>query len=648
MTDARELLGPDGPLADAIPGFQARNEQQALAEAVEDTIAGARTLIAEAGTGIGKTYAYLVPALRSGRRVIVSTGTRTLQDQLYHKDLPVVRRILDLPVRTALLKGRNNYLCLYRLDQAEADPRSDAPRTLDELQRIREWAATTRSGDIAELADVPADRPVWSSATSTADNCLGQDCPLYADCFLMGARKRAQEADLVVVNHHLLMADMALKEGGYGEVLPGADAYILDEAHQLPDVAAQFFGLSLTSRRFLELARDTTAEYLREAGDQPELPGCVDALRKAGLDFRLCLGSRGQRSAWAVVAELPAVQEGLRHLAHCLEELLHVLEPLAPRGKGLEACHRRSGELLADLEAFRRGDSEDCAQWFETFSQSFMLRLTPLDVGRKFLSQMERHPGAWVFTSATLSVGADFGHFRRRMGIPEDAETMRLDSPFDYANNALLFVPSGLPEPNAPNYNQAFLDVAAQVVRASGGRAFLLFTSYRALNQAADYLRERLSYPLLVQGQASQHALLEAFRRQGDAVLLGTASFWEGVDVKGEALSAVCIDRLPFASPSDPVTEARIAHLRRNEGNPFRDYQLPQAVITLRQGVGRLIRDHADHGVLMIGDPRLIGRSYGRQFLDSLPAMSRTRDIGVVESFFDSLRSTLKERPDTP
>ncbi|MEX0729437.1 MAG: ATP-dependent DNA helicase [Aquisalimonadaceae bacterium] len=637
MKDVRALLGAQGPLAEAVTGFQPREEQQALAAAVQQAIGSSTALIAEAGTGIGKTYAYLLPVLLSGRRVIISTGTRTLQDQLYHKDLPVVRKALDVPVRTALLKGRSNYLCLYRLEHAEVDGRFERAQHATELQRIRQWAATTRVGDIAELGDVPADRPIWSRATSTVDNCLGQECPVYGECFLMEARRRAQEAEVVVVNHHLLMADMALKESGHGEVLPGADAYILDEAHQLPDVAAQFFGLSLSSRQLLDLARDTTAEYLREAGDQPDVPDAVDALRKAVLDFRLAMGQRPQRAAWAAIAGNEDLQEELRTLEASLYRLVQVLEPMVPRGKGLESCHRRAGELRESLDAFQRGDAEDSAQWFETHTQSFMLRLTPLDVGKQFQGQMQKYPGSWVFTSATLSVNHDFAHFRQRMGLAEDVATLQLESPFDYANNALLFVPAGLPEPNAPAYNTAFLEQALEVVKASRGRAFLLFTSYRALNEAADWLRDRTDYPLLVQGEASQHALLDEFRSRGDAVLLGTASFWEGVDVKGEALSAVCIDRLPFASPSDPVTEARIAHLRRNNGNPFRDYQLPQAVITLRQGVGRLIRDHADHGVLMIGDPRMLNRSYGRQFLNSLPPMSRTRDLNVVRAFLENV-----------
>ncbi|MCK8514893.1 ATP-dependent DNA helicase [Methylonatrum kenyense] len=633
MASVRDLLGLAGPLADRVADFQPREEQQALAEAVEQALADGENLIAEAGTGTGKTFAYLLPALRARGRVIISTGTRTLQDQLFHKDLPVVRDALDMPVRVALLKGRGNYLCRYRMEHAEFDPRFDRREAARDLQQIRQWAAMTRSGDVSELAAVPADRPIWGRATSTVDNCLGQDCPDYGDCFLMEARKRAQEADVVVVNHHLLMADMALKEGGHGEVLPAADAYILDEAHQLPEVAAQFFGVSVSARQFMDLLRDVTAEDLREAGDEPELAGIVADLRKAVLDFRLCLGERPTRAAWASVENRPQVVQGVQELVDGLAAMHVLLERMAERGKGLEACNRRCAALSAELQAFLAPVETEAVPWFETHSQSFILRLTPLDVGRPLQAQMQRHPGAWVFTSATLSVAGGFEHFRRRLGLAEETRHVRLESPFDYANNAVLYVPRGLPEPNAPDYNRAFLEQAWPLVKASGGRAFLLFTSYRALHAAADWLRERCDYPLLVQGQASQRQLLDRFRDLGNAVLLGTASFWEGVDVKGEALSLVCIDRLPFASPADPVNEARIAHLRRNDGNPFRDFQLPQAVIALRQGVGRLIRDHTDRGVLMIGDPRLLGRSYGRRFLDSLPPMARTRDAAIVASF---------------
>ncbi|MCP1674948.1 ATP-dependent DNA helicase DinG [Natronocella acetinitrilica] len=635
MSEIERYFEPEGALAQSIDGFQTREEQLALAQAVEAAIAKGGTLVAEAGTGTGKTFAYLLPALCSGRRVVISTGTRTLQDQLYQKDLPLVRQALDLPVRTALLKGRSNYLCLYRLDRAELDGRLESREAAADLQAIRQWASRTRTGDIAELSDVPAEQPIWIRATSTVDNCLGQECPQFGECFLMEARRRAQEAELVVVNHHLLMADMALKEGGFGEVLPAADAYVLDEAHQLPDIAAQFFGLNFSSRQIMDLLRDVTADYLSEAGDVPEMTPAIETVRRATQDLRLALGHGKRREAWTEVEDDPQVADGLDALEAALSELQSLLEPLAARGKGLESSHRRAQELGALLGRFRANEEEGSVRWFETHAQSFLLRLTPLDVGAPFHRHMERHPAAWIFTSATLSVNRSFDHFRRRLGLDE-ADELQLDSPFDYGNNALLYAPKGLPAPNMPAYDQAFLREALVVLRASRGRAFVLFTSHRALRHAAEWLRERLDYPLLVQGEAAQHVLLESFRQQGNAVLLGTASFWEGVDVKGSALSAVLIDRLPFASPGDPVTRARIDHLRRNGGNPFVDFQLPNAVITLRQGVGRLIRDERDTGVLMIGDPRLTTKSYGRQFLNSLPAMARTREISIVRAFLES------------
>ncbi|SEO78858.1 ATP-dependent DNA helicase [Aquisalimonas asiatica] len=633
MNDIDHHLGPDGALAGALPGFQPREEQQALGRGVAEAIDAGETLIAEAGTGTGKTFAYLLPALLSGKRVIVSTGTKTLQDQLYQKDLPLLRDALDLPRRTALLKGRTNYLCLYRTDLAEVDARFDRPGTGAQLQAIRQWAAVTDSGDISELAEVPNDAPIWGRATSTADNCLGQECPLYDDCFLMAARRRAQEADLLVVNHHLLLADMALKEGGFGEVLPSADAYILDEAHQLPDVAAQFFGVAVSSRQLQELIRDTHAEYLRDAGDQPALPDCLDVLRKAVQDFRLTLGEAGQRAAWNSLGDGEEAVDALIHLRAAASALAEVLETLAERGRGLENCYRRARDMASLLDRFADGEAEAFVQWFETYQQAFILRLTPLDVGQPFQARMKKHPAAWVFTSATLSVNEGFDHFLERMGLDRETSTLRVDSPFDYASNALLYAPAGMPEPNSPFYTEAFIERAEAVIRASGGRAFVLFTSHRALQQAAALMRDHLPYPVLVQGDASQNLLLERFREAGNAVLLGTGSFWEGVDVKGEALSAVIIDRLPFASPADPVTQARIDFLRRHGGNPFRDFQIPQAVIALRQGVGRLIRDASDYGVLMIGDPRLTGKSYGRLFLNSLPPMRRTRDLEAVQAF---------------
>jgi len=631
--DMEALLGADGPFAETVEGFQPRPEQQAMAQAVDEAIDAGETLVVEAGTGIGKTFAYLAPALQAGRKTLIATGTKTLQDQLFHRDLPLVARALGRTPRMALLKGRSNYLCLYRMEMAADEGRFGSRAETHRFQRIREWAGVTRSGDINEAPVPLADSPLAAQVTSTADNCLGQECPLYGDCFLMEARKRAQEADVAVINHHLLMADWAVKEGGFGEVLPSADVYVLDEAHQLPEVAAQFFGLSLGSRQLAELARDTHLEYRREAGDVPQIPELADAMAKAVKDFRLALGREGRRESWPEAAAEEGVESALAAMHDALSALGEALSPLAQRGKGLESCWRRAGEFFTALGEFLNPERSEFVQWFETYTQSFILRLTPLDVAKSFRGQMARHQAAWIFTSATLSVNDRFDHYTSRLGLDEP-RTLQLASPFDYAGNAVFYLPRELPPPNAPQFTERFLEEAARVIEASEGRAFVLFTSHRALRQAAEWLPERIPYPVLIQGSASQNRLLEDFRRRGDAVLLGTQSFWEGVDVRGEALSCVIIDKLPFASPGDPVVQARIDALRQADENPFMTYQVPQAVITLRQGVGRLIRDSADRGVLMLGDVRLVTKPYGRTFIDSLPPMRRTRSLATVQRFF--------------
>lgn len=629
------LFAANGPLAERLPGFQPRAEQIRMAEAVEAAIADRAVLVAEAGTGTGKTFAYLVPALASGHKVIVSTGTKTLQDQLFQKDLPLVRAAVGRPVRLALLKGRANYLCLQRMEQNAADGRFESRELAHAFQQVVEWAGRTHRGDLAEISAIAADPLLRGRISSTAENCLGSDCPFFGDCFLMEARRQAQEADVVVVNHHLLMADWALKEGGFGEVLPTADVYILDEAHQLPEIASQFFGLSLSSRQLSELARDAKLAYFEEAGDMPDLLEAAETLHKAVLDFRLAMGLDNRRAAWAEIADKPEVQDAVANLGFCLEALAVALEPAAERGKALDNVCKRAENMVKTLQAFLSpDDSAESVQWYETYSQSFILRVTPLDVARQFRGHMSRRPAAWIFTSATLSVGNQFDHFRRRLGLPDDMRTLQVDSPFDYRRNALLYLPLGLPQPNSERYDAEFLKAALPVLEASRGRAFILFTSHRALRFAADWLASRIDHPLLVQGEASQAQLLERFRELGNAVLLGTSSFWEGVDVRGEALSAVLIDRLPFASPSDPVMQAKIEALNRRNGNPFVHHQLPLAVIALRQGVGRLIRDVDDRGVLMIGDNRLLTKSYGRVFLQSLPAIPITRELEDVRRFF--------------
>jgi len=608
-----------------------------MAEAVAAALDSNGTLIVEAGTGTGKTYAYLVPALLAGLRVIISTGTRHLQDQLYEQDLPVVRRALAIPVRVALLKGRSNYLCLYRLQGTEENGRLGTREQVAELRRIRTWANRTRHGDIAELSNVPETSLIWPRVTSTVDNCLGQDCPRLNDCFLAKARREALAADVLVINHHLFCADMALKETtGFAELLPGAEAFVLDEAHQLPEIASHFFGKSLSGRQLSELARDTVVEQLRDAADFVGLRQRAEALEPAVATLREALGLADRRAPWREIADLPAVQEALTAVSGALDRLREALKEAAQRSRGLENCYRRGEDLEQRLALLTGKESNpDSVRWFETRGRGFTLSLTPLDIAQTFQGRVEAQPGAWIFTSATLAVGEAFEHFSARLGL-HDYEALRLDSPFDFARNTLLYHPPGLPDPSSPHFTMALMEAVLPVLAASRGRAFLLFTSYRALREATELLLGRFEYPLLVQGQRPKAALLREFRELGNAVLLGTASFWEGVDVRGEALSCVVIDRLPFAAPGDPVMQARIESLRQRGEDPFLSYQLPQAVITLKQGVGRLIRDVTDRGVLVLGDPRLTTKSYGRVFLNSLPPMPRTRNLERVNTFFAS------------
>ena len=633
MDDGYELLGSDGPLSHRVPGFSPRVAQQQMAAAVAAAIHSEDKLIVEAGTGTGKTFAYLMPALHSGKRVIISTGTRHLQDQLFLHDLPVIRDALRTPARIALLKGRANYLCHHRLAVALGEGRYRGTAQQRDLEIVRAWSGRTQNGDIASLGEVPEDSALWPRITSTVDNCLGQECGYFRECFVARARRTAMEADVVVINHHLLFADLVLREAGFGELLPGADVIIIDEAHQVPEVASLFFGTSISSHQLQELVRDLRVEFQREAGDMSELPEAAEQLEGGIKRLRLTLGARDRRAAWADIAADSQVQGLLQELAGILTQLVDWLAVVAERGKGLEGCWQRSMVLNGHLATLLEASAGEHIHWFETRRQSFRLNLTPLDVAPAFRKALEVLPDCWIFTSATLAVSASFQHFSSRLGL-EAAQTLQLESPFDYRNHALLYLPQGLPDPKESGYTKAIVHLAREILTASRGRAFLLFTSHSALREAATLLEGTLDYPLLVQGTAPRSDLLGQFRQLGNAVLLGTSSFWEGVDVRGDALSCVIIDKLPFASPGDPVLQARIDALRNQGRNPFIEYQLPAAVIALKQGAGRLIRDVDDRGVLTLCDPRLQSRSYGRLFLDSLPGMPETRMLATVRDFF--------------
>ena len=628
VTNLTEFFGDQSPLKDLLPGFTPRAGQGWMAEAVAEAIANRDKLVVEAGTGTGKTFAYLIPALLSGRKTIISTGTKALQDQLYHRDLPLVGKAIGRPVTTALLKGRANYLCPQRLDQV-TDP---ASTLLEDLNEVREWRYRTTSGDKAELIEVPEDSPIWPLVTSTADNCLGQKCPEYAKCHVVKARKAAQEADLVVVNHHLLLADLAMKEEGFVEFLPGAEAIILDEAHQIPDLAVQFFGVSLSSReleRLVEEARAATLPY-----SQPELNRRIDALQTAIRNLRAdAPRQEGRHELSEVMTEL---REPLDNLSIAIRDVQAALADLGDASIELEKIHEQLVGMTERLAILTGNDSWDGLRWLEIHPRSLRLHLTPLDVSAKLKGLIDNGFQSWVFTSATLAVGEDFSHFGSRMGLAGVAG-LTFPSPFSLDQNGLIYLPEDLPQPSDPSHTDAMLEAVTPLLDFTSGGMFCLFTSHRALNNARKWFKTNKSTlggrTLLAQGDAPRDDLLRRFRQIGDAVLLGTGSFWEGVDVRGPALSIVAIDKLPFASPADPLMMARLEYLRRQGVNGFMEHQLPLAALSLKQGAGRLLRDHTDYGVVVLCDPRITGKRYGRMFLQCLEPMPSTSALNEVSSF---------------
>ncbi|MBU3697946.1 ATP-dependent DNA helicase [Dechloromonas sp.] len=638
MSSLSEIFAPDGPLASAIGGYRVRGQQVEMAERVAEAIDKQAVFIAEAGTGTGKTFAYLVPALRSGGKVIVSTGTKTLQDQLFNKDLPMVRDALKAPVKIALLKGRANYVCPYHLDNALLEGRFMTREDAADARRISNFAKTTQSGDKAECIEVNENSPVWNHATSTRDNCLGQECPSYKDCFVMQARREAMAADLVVVNHHLFFADVMLRDEGMAELLPACNTVIFDEAHQLPEVATLFFGDSVSTAQVLDLARDARAEGLANARDCLALTPASKALEKVAKDLRLAVGIDAGRFSHPQLQEKAEFAPALQALEEEVASFAALLETQAARAEGLEKCWQRALELQQRLAQWQNPVESGYVRWAEAFTQSLQLNATPLDVANIFRKQMGGHPRAWIFTSATLAVQGKFHHYCAELGLGEP-DSGCWHSPFDYGEQAVLYAPLGMPDPNAWNYTDTVVEAAFPALRAAGGGAFFLCTSLRAMRRTHELLKakledEGLDMPLLVQGEGSKNDLLQRFRHHGRAVLVGSQSFWEGVDVRGEALSLVVIDKIPFAPPDDPVLSARIEEMKKQGRNAFMEYQLPRAVINVKQGAGRLIRDESDKGVLMICDPRLISKPYGRRVWQSLPPMKRTRELQVVLDFF--------------
>lgn len=622
--------------------------------------AGENTLIVEAGTGTGKTYAYLVPAMLWGGKVIVSTGTKHLQDQLFQRDIPTVRDALAVPVSVAMLKGRANYLCHYYLQRTADNGRLPSRQETSYLQDIVRFAKITRTGDKAELASVPETAQVWSMVTSTRDNCLGQECPHYKDCFVMQARREAQQADIVVVNHHLFFADIMLRDTGMAELLPTANTVVFDEAHQLPETATLFFGETLSTAQFLELARDSVAEGLGHARDALDWVKLGATLERAARDVRLAFKEDSVRLSIGQLPDDHPLFAALETLETELDALASALAGQAERAESLGACLRRARELQDVLSGWttpptsternavavregdataERADPNEKVRWIEVFSHTVQLHETPLSVAPIFAKQRAGVPRAWIFTSATLSVRGDFTHYAAQMGL-NSKRSMTLPSPFDYPSQGLLYVPRNLPQPSSPMFTDAVFDAALPAIEASGGGVFMLCTTLRAVDRISTKLRDAIEsrgwdYPLLVQGDASRTELLDRFRAYGNAILVGSQSFWEGVDVRGDALSLVVIDKLPFAPPDDPVLAARLDALTKKGLSPFAVHQLPQAVITLKQGAGRLIRAETDRGVLMICDTRLVDKPYGRRIWQSLPPFKRTREIHVVREFFE-------------
>ena len=636
--EVERFFSEQSPLAAEVASFRPRAQQREMALAVADAIRDNAILVAEAGTGTGKTFAYLVPALLAGGKVIISTGTKNLQDQLFQKDLPTVRDALKAPVTLALLKGRSNYVCHYHLERTQSDGRFATREDVRHLGKIVKYAKQTQTGDKSGLADVPENAPIWMQVTSTRENCLGQECPQHKECFVLKARKEAMEADIVVVNHHLFFADVMLRDEGVTELLPAVNTVIFDEAHQLPETASLFFGESISTSQLMDLARDARLEAATSANDFAALPTATDALDKAARDLRLVFKMGEGRMPANATDDLAGFADTLRAVTEKLAKLNGLLESQAQRSEGLEKCWQRGVELLQKIKQWGDKDRDGFVRWLEIFHHSAQLNTTPLSIAEIFARQISGHPRAWIFTSATLAVKQNFSHYQGEMGLLE-ARTACWDSPFNYQEQALLYVPQDMPEPNSPGYTEAVVQAALPLIEASKGRAFFLFTSLRAMQRAheilsAEFDRKGLPYPLMLQGEGSRNELLSRFREHGNAVLLGSQSFWEGVDVRGEALSLVIIDKIPFAHPDDPVLAARIAQLNKQGRNAFMEYQLPRTVINLKQGAGRLIRDETDHGVLMICDPRLISKHYGKRIWQSLPPFRRTRILTDAINFF--------------
>jgi ATP-dependent DNA helicase DinG len=631
VTHPADFFAPGGPLARVLPGYEERPAQRRLSEAVADVLEHGGLLLAEAGTGTGKTLAYLLPAVECERRVVISTGTKNLQEQLVQKDLPILAQALGRELRVAVMKGRANYLCLLRF---ASFGKAGSFRRLEELpiyRAVEDWSTKTETGDRSEVPDMPDTVDFWREVSAASENCIGQSCTLYDACFVTKMRQRALEADVVVVNHHLLCADLAVKDGNYGSVIPPYDTLVLDEAHLIEDVATQYFGVQVSSHKVDELVRDVERELKAASLDARELRAEAEGLRVRAERFfarlsRLRLGRLGP--GWMTGA---AAEESLGLLQR-LEGMRTALLAVPDRPEPLSGLAARTLALTSEIAFLMRAEADDHVYFVETRGRGVYLRAMPIDVSARLKELLFDELRAAVLTSATLAVDGGFAYLKDRLGI-EPSDELLLPSPFRYEEQALLYVPKGMPEPLAPEFVDRAAEEVARLVELSRGRAFVLFTSYANMNAVAERIAGRVSYPLLIQGEAPKAQLLDTFRTTPHAVLLATTSFWQGVDVAGEQLSCVIVDKLPFASPGDPVVAARIERLKSRGQNAFGEYQVPVAVLMLKQGLGRLIRTASDTGILAVLDSRLVRKSYGRRFLESLPPARLVHELTEVARF---------------
>lgn len=631
-----DVLGDQGIIQQYIPGFQPRKSQIAMARLIKDAIENGQSEVIEASTGIGKSFAYLTPAFLSNSKILISTGTKNLQDQLFTKDIPLIHKTIVSGKQLALLKGRSNYCCPYRIDKFRQQRRFQSHRLSPLFDALKNWSETSSTGDIAEFSELPENDSLWFYATSNSDNCLGGDCPDFANCFVVKARRKAQNADVIVINHHLFFSDQALKADGFGELLPEVDVLIFDEAHQLPDVASHFFGQGLTMRQFDMLMKDIIEAQISEARESKDIQDLCQLNKKAIADFRLVLGKFNPRGEWKHIQHAPDVTKGIDEIQAAMVDLLAALEQIKSRGKELASCFSRLENNQHILKDFL-DPKESVVSWYEWNERSFRLMISPVEISQQFKQQLDRNSyKSVVFTSATLSSNHCYDYFTHRLGIDHLA-CSNFESPFDYQKQALLYLPQTFPQPSSNEFPEAFVNQCCELINATQGNCFILFTSYRMLTLAASMIRNRIKNRLFIQGEQQRSELLKDYLKTPHAVLLGTSSFWEGVDVKGDKLKLVIIDKLPFKSPSDPVYKQRLKLVSDQGGNAFNDVQIPEATISLRQGVGRLIRDINDRGLVMIADNRLLTKGYGKAMLKSLPDMKKVSTLEEALAYAERL-----------